>query len=153
MVNRGIVLSGGPPVAPVKKVRRAKKVATAPVVPQAKVERFGDLVGYTLTQVAVTDADETIVFTLADGRRFKLYHDQDCCEQVRIESIVGDVNDLVGHPLLFADESSENQTDGQYGESCTWTFYRMGTIKGGVVVRWVGSSNGYYSESVNFAEV
>ena len=32
-------------------------------------------------------------------------------------------------------------------------WYKFGTIKGYVTVRWYGESNGYYSEEVNFERV
>jgi len=55
---------------------------------------------------------------------------------------------LVYSQLLDDDSAIESQD-----ESCTWTFYRINTIKGTVVIRWYGSSNGYYSESVSFDRV
>lgn len=113
------------------------------------------LTGRTLTSVEKTDFDDEIVFVDEDGRRYRLFHKQDCCESVTIEDIQGDLSDLVGSPILSAYESvsAERPADASLEytpESETWTFYRITTVKGTVVIRWCGTSNGYYSESVNF---
>lgn len=98
----------------------------------------------------VYDNGDDLVFE-NDTERYIFYHSQDCCESVYIESIVGDLNDLVGVPLLLSEEVSSDDEGPlhEYEDSYTWTFYKFATIKGYVDVRWYGSSNGYYSESVS----
>ena len=121
------------------------------------IEKFDQLKGMTLAAVdgAKAGSDE-IVFTLADGSKLKLYHSQDCCESVSVEDVCGDVASLIGEPLTMAEEAtSDKNPDGvtkDYQDSFTWTFYRLATVKGYVTIRWYGESNGYYSESVDFAE-
>lgn len=115
---------------------------------------FSELRGKVLTK-AVQIGDDRLRFEDSGGKAYELYHHQDCCESVVIESVVGDLTDLVGTPILVAEEveSRECPADSEAYDSDTWTFYKLRTIKGSVDIRWHGSSNGYYSESVDFAEV
>lgn len=101
-----------------------------------------------MTMFAVKRIDEKIVMYCEDGRIYTLLHEQDCCESVVIDDICGDLSDLEGSPLLVCEESSNVDDSGKY-ESATWTFYRFATVKGWVTLKWHGSSNGYYSESVD----
>lgn len=111
------------------------------------------LVGLVLESV-INANDEEIVFKTTTGRILKLYHTQDCCENVRVEDISGDLNDLVGTPILQAEEvSNEPEPAMEHSNSYTWTFYKFATVKGSVTIRWLGESDGYYSERVDFEEV
>ena len=116
---------------------------------KGSVREFEDLLGRTLYR-AEQDGEELTLY-LSDTNYVRFYHSQDCCEHVYIEDICGDLNDLVGAPLLEAEEVSDYHAGPlvEYEESHTWTFYKFATRKGFVTVRWYGSSNGYYSESVS----
>lgn len=116
------------------------------------VRTFDNMIGKVMK--SVTNGGDTMVFTAEDGSTFTFYHAQDCCESVSIEDVCGDLDDLVGVPLREAEEVDNldhPQTEDSY-DSCTWTFYRFGTIKGSVTVRWLGTSNGYYGEGVDYNE-
>jgi hypothetical protein len=114
---------------------------------------FDSIKGMTFASIQNID-NGRIVFTTDGGEVFTMYHEQDCCESVSVESITGDLNDLIGSPILLAEEATgERPADApvpEYVDSETWTFYKLATIKGYVDIRWLGESNGYYSESVTF---
>lgn len=110
--------------------------------------KFEDLKGKTLLTVqGMEKGSEKVILTTTDGYRYTLQHYQDCCEQVEVEDVCGDVEDIIGSPILVAEEvTSEGSCD--FGHE-TWTFYKIDTAKGSIVLRWYGESNGYYSESVD----
>lgn len=109
-----------------------------------------ELKGHTFTKVEVIDQNEELHFYRADGKKVIMYHGQDCCESVTLEDIEGNLDDLVGSPFIEAEEAWKDASDeSTYDDSETWTYYKLGTAKGSVSLRWVGSSNGYYSESVD----
>lgn len=111
------------------------------------MQSINEIQGHVFTKVE-TDNSDYIRFYRADGKVVKMHHWQDCCENVSIEDINGNMNDLVDTPILVAEERTDSGK-GYYGDYYTWTFYTIRTIKGSVDIRWLGSSNGYYSERVN----
>lgn len=109
------------------------------------------LVGETLVSVeGLEKYSEEIVITTESGKAIKLHHIQDCCECVNVEDFECDVEDFEGALVLSAEEVDGGHVDDQDGyESATWTFYKIETDRGGLFIRWLGESNGYYSESVD----
>lgn len=113
-----------------------------------------ELKGKTISEI-IREDDLALIFKVSDDEIYKMYHEQSCCETVSIEDICGDLDWLVGTPILVAEERS-NDDDGaknEHDDSHTWTFYELATIKGSVTIRWYGTSNGYYSESVEFSKM
>jgi hypothetical protein len=111
------------------------------------------LLGKTLTSVegAVVGQDEIIFDT--EAQRFRMYHSQDCCECVRIYSVEGDLQNLIGAPIESALESCSNDDPPECPDSWTWTLFTITTAKGTVRIKWLGESNGYYGEGVDFCEI
>ena len=101
--------------------------------------KFEDLKGKVVANIERVDNEE-LIFTCTDGSKYKMYHEQDCCENVEIEDINGDLDDLLNSEILVADEKS-NCDENDYGSE-TWTFYTIRTQKGSVDIRWHGESNG-----------
>jgi hypothetical protein len=130
-------------------------------------EILNTFVGKTITKIEGEKFDNFLFFTFDDESKYKFYHDQECCENVFLDDICGELEHLVGTPLLLAEEVSNApgknlkgcRTSDKKNENCnncyiylndsyTWTFYKFATIKGYVDFKWYGGSNGYYSEEV-----
>lgn len=110
--------------------------------------QFKELQGQVFDKVYRDDVNDGVIFE-REGRKYNLFHQQQCCEGVWLEDIIGDLNDLVGSPILVAEERfeegnpPENACEGDSDQG--WTFYELRTLKGSVTLRFYGGSNGYYS--------
>lgn len=119
----------------------------------SKGASFEDMLGKVIVDIKGAEKySDFILFTLDDGTRYLMYHEQECCEDVCVEDICGNINKLLGVPILKA-ECTTNTVEVELYSSCTWTFYHLATVKGYVDIRWRGTSNGYYSEEVDFVEL
>ena len=118
-------------------------------------ELMEEMIGQTIVKVEHEKSlDDFLKFYKEDGTIYEFYYEHDCCATCNIEDIVGELEYLVGEPLLKAEEVSSHNDENnppldEFDDSYTWTFYKFATIKGYVDVRWYGTSNGYYSESVS----
>ena len=59
-----------------------------------------ELKGKVLEEVRDTGYDELYFYTV-DGDTYRMNHEQDCCEHVELEDIIGDLDDLIGEPILM----------------------------------------------------
>jgi hypothetical protein len=121
------------------------------------VKIFDNMIGKIVTTIHGNIGDEVIEFVTTDGSKFIFSHEPDCCESVYIEDICGDLIDLIGSPITMAEEVSNIDepklpSDNYAQESYTWTFYKFGTNRGTVTVRWFGESNGCYCEEPQYRE-
>ena len=134
-------------------------VENVPMLSAGCVE-FAALTGKTLTKVTRCRYDnersageDAVLFETTENEQYLLTHIRDCCETVELDEIVGDFSDLLGSPLVQAEEVASISTEDSCRDSKTWTFYRLTTKRGQVVLRWGGTSNGYYSESVDLCKI
>jgi hypothetical protein len=74
-----------------------------------------------------------VLITMKSGKQLRLHHDQDCCETVELVSIDGDICKLIGKPILSTETKITLRCDAET-----------------VIMRWIGESNGYYGEDVDF---
>ena len=117
---------------------------------------FPELIGKVIVKVeGMEQYSDTVEMVTSEGETYRLFHDQNCCESVSVEEVIGDPADLIGQVVHDAEVSTDSDITHRpeigYVDSFTWTFYRIVTPRGTVVLRWLGTSNGYYSESVDFA--
>ena len=93
-----------------------------------------------------------VLITIKSGKQLRLYHDQDCCETVELVSIDGDICKLIGKPILSTELGVDEDYDGPEisDDSGTETKITLRCDAETVIMRWIGESNGYYGEDVDF---
>jgi hypothetical protein len=92
---------------------------------------------------------EAVKINTECGKTIVFYHYHECCESVLLEDFECDAEALAGANILLAEEVTKEATEDEiFDESGTWTFYKIETDKGELWMRWLGQSNGFYSEAV-----
>ena len=91
---------------------------------------------------------EELTFVTDDNLKYVFKHEQECCEQVYLKEIVGDLSDIYCQTVVSIEEVTGTGGDiGGYHDSFTYTYYKLKTSKGDVTISWYGESNGYYTET------
>jgi hypothetical protein len=115
-------------------------------------EELEKMKGQTIKQVdGLEKYSEQVSIKMNSGECFVFYHSQSCCETVQLEDFDLEAEELEGAIVLdaYLETNSEDSTGIEYPNSFTWSFYRIVTNKGTLCMRWLGKSNGYYSEEVD----
>ena len=111
-----------------------------------RTSKFEQIQGMTITAVVYKEVNESLLIHL-NTHVLEMIHHQDCCETVYLADVVGSFEDLIGYPLLEVSESIVDIATEDY--SSTASYYNFKTVKASVQLRWIGESNGYYSETID----
>lgn len=118
-------------------------------------KELNKMIGLTVKSVSGLENNSEKVTIVTDCDRVFIFdHSQDSCEDASLKDFEG--GDFEGGLIISAEEIEGGQDvegyDYLYMESYTWTFYKIETSKGGLFMRWLGESNGCYSEEVDVYE-
>lgn len=109
------------------------------------------IIGATILDVGM-GATPSLLFITTNKGLLHFYHNQDCCESVWLEDGFEDLKRMIGEKVFSAKEV----TNHNIGEmlpcsdvSFTWTYYNISTLYHDCTLRFYGTSNGWYSESVD----
>ena len=113
-----------------------------------------DMKGKTIVDIELLpspDYIEEIIFTCDDFIQYRMFHRQECCEDVYVEDILGNLNNLKKYPIIMAEVVTEEMTPNEEDLEIVstyeqWTFYKFATAKGYVTIRWYGASDAYSVE-------
>ena len=114
---------------------------------------FFTLKGQTIRKIFNLKDESDTFQIVTDKYKYNLYHEQSCCENVRLVNVIGDIDNILNEEIIFAEEDvGANDPDwynSHYDESHTWTKFVLGTKNANVEFWFLGESNGYYGESIS----
>ena len=117
---------------------------------------FFELKGQIVKEIINLQEDNDEVFIRTNDGTYKLYHQQDCCEHVRIYNVIGNVADIIGEVVFAEEDAGANDPDWykeDYHDSHTWTKYVLKTENASLEFWFLGESNGYYSENISIKKI
>ena len=113
------------------------------------VQTIPELRGKTVVKIVGGVGSEQIELHCADGTVFKMWHEQECCEQVYCSDITGELSSLIGEVVTLAEVRTADKSGVELSDAVgAWTFYEIQTMIDSVTIRWSGESNGFYSVCV-----
>lgn len=120
-----------------------------------KQRTFNTLKGKTLVKAFYSEDECTVELHCSDGARYRLFHYQECSEEVFIkdEGEKEDLQGLIGSEILFAEEESDGGIERDCGQTFEHSQYTLRTHQGMWTVVFEGMSNGYYSTSAELYEI
>jgi len=122
-----------------------------------QIVEIEDLINQRINNITYDNDNDCLLFETNDGFHYEMKHEQSCCESVYLVDF--DINQtkeiLLNQIIINAScekqaGDDDNRPSNKYENDLEqWTFYKINTNKGSLTLRWYGSSNGYYSVSVN----
>ena len=114
------------------------------------IKQFEDLNGQYIDKLVIKgEGEEAIVYFYLFDLIYELRHLQECCESVELVDVCGDIEDFSNTTIRRAECNTRDR--GTEDGELTYSFYRLDSDKGSLVLRWTGESNGYYSQEVDFS--
>jgi len=116
--------------------------------PQLKLR---PLVGETITEIIGLKVDsDAVTFVTESGKRLAMHHHQNCCEHVRVVGASRGWENRLGRVLSVSEKINDTV---EASESATESIFTIKTTKGTIKIEWLGESNGWYGEGVDFDQI
>lgn len=97
--------------------------------------------------VGLAEGSDEVLFITKSKKAVALYHIQRCSATIDLHSFECDIDDFRGAVVIDAECVETVKLVKSRHKSENWSFYRINTTKGSLVLRWCGDS--YYSDEVS----